>query len=97
MGSWYNIVATYNVTNNQRAIYIDAQPIATDTASYGFSGDTYFALGFQDVDLDDMRFCNRALNQSDVTALYTLPAPEPNSLLLAFAALTVLSSKRFRQ
>ena len=58
---WYNITATFDDVSNQRCIYVDGNLIATDTADYGFSGNSNFGFGFLDISLDDVRFYDRAL------------------------------------
>ena len=72
--------------------------VATDTADYGFSGDSSFAFGFQNVSLDDVDFYNRVLTPTEVSQIYNEPNPVPEPSSFALAALGILGligMKRF--
>jgi len=58
--------------------------VATDTADYGFTGDSSFAFGYQNVNLDDISFYNRVLTPTEVLEIYDEPdpVPEPSSVAL---------------
>ena len=89
--TWYNIVCTFDNTTDQRNIYVNGNLVATDTANNGFSGDSSFGFGFQNVNLDNLSFYNRVLTPTDVQAIYSAPNPVPEPSTFAMFGFGIAS------
>jgi Concanavalin A-like lectin/glucanases superfamily/PEP-CTERM motif len=88
--TWYNLTFTFDNTTDLRSIYVDGNLVATDTAAYGFTGDSSFTFGQENINLSDISFYNRVLTPADVQALYNAPDPVPEPSSFALAGLGIL-------
>jgi len=88
---WYNLTFTFDNTTDLRSIYVDGSLVATDTAAYGFTGDSNFAFGYENINLSDISFYNRALTPTDVETIYNAPDPVPEPSSLAMFSVGILS------
>lgn len=98
--TWYNLTVTFDNTTDERAIYVNGSLVATDTAAYGFTGDSSFAFGYQNINLSDVSFYNRALTPTEVTQIFNEPnpVPEPSSFALAgLGILTLIGMNKFKK
>ncbi|MGZ3533564.1 MAG: LamG domain-containing protein [Vulcanimicrobiaceae bacterium] len=73
-GKWHHVANTYDVTSGNRAIYLDGNRVANDTA-FPFTGNTVGTIGqgvgtYWPGKIDDMRLYNRALSATEVKQLY---------------------------
>ena len=86
---WTHVTATY--TGNTLSIYLNGQWMAQREVALSTTGNSLvigaevetFSLPF-DGQLDDLRLYNRALSDTEVTALYDLEKPDLNSGLVAY-------------
>jgi hypothetical protein len=88
--NWYNLTFTFDNTTDERAIYVNGSLVATDTAAYGFSGDSSFGFGFQNISLDDISFYNRVLTPIEISQIYNEPNPVPEPSSFALVTIGVL-------
>jgi hypothetical protein len=93
--NWYNLTVTFDNSTDERAIYVNGSLVATDTAAYGFSGDSSFGFGFQNVSLDDISFYNRVLTPTEVSQIFNEPNPVPEPSSFALAGLGILILKMY--
>ena len=83
-GQWNQIVATYNVIDRTRVIYINGQAVGSNKADYSYTGTSQFEFfGIGNKSLDDIRIYNRSLSASEVNLLYTYEATPPNNNFIA--------------
>jgi hypothetical protein len=70
---WHHLVFTFDRETMKRRIYIDGELDSENSASFGFSGDSYFNISASSlayVDMDEFRVYNRALSEEEVNELY---------------------------
>lgn len=68
-GEWFNVAATFDYSSRERAIYLNGNLVATNTAAFPFSGGNALKMGFEGSALDDFRFYDRVLSGAEVQAL----------------------------
>lgn len=81
-GVWHHVVYTYDISSGVRRIFFNGSKSAEDIASAPYSGNGVTYIGsfgggeFWNGNIDEVRIYNRALDPSEVTALYQY-APGP--------------------
>ena len=100
IGTWTQLCFTYNNSNMKRQTFINGILVASNNASFGFSGNDIFTInGKSGVKMDDVGFWNTALSSSQVSQLYSLQSvPEPSTYALfgigAIGMLMVMRRKK---
>ena len=95
INEWHQLAFTYDDATKERKIYVDGSLAATDTAAYGFSGNSSFEFGNLNMKLDDLRFYNRVLSPSEVSALTAVP--EPSTTIFGLFSILVVVPRRDRK
>ena len=80
-------------------MYLNGVLVGSQQAAFGFTGNNYFQFGGRrDVEIDDVRFYQRALTSTENAYLYSVESvPEPSALSLLVVGLSGLAIFRRRR
>jgi trimeric autotransporter adhesin len=92
---WSHIACTYDNSSRARQIFIDGKLIASNTAQFGFTGDSFLRFNGGGGDkvglLDQVRFYNRVLTSEEVGQLYQFEKGELPRLSVVVKTIQVRS------
>ncbi len=79
-GQWNHVVATYNRNDSTRVVYINGQVAGSNKAKYSYTGTSQFEIvGVGNKSLDDIRFYQRTLPETEVKSLFEIESTAPTS------------------
>jgi len=95
---WNHFSVSFDQASSSRDMYLNGFLIGSQQAAFGFTGNTFFELGGRrGVEIDDIRFYQRALTSAEVASVYaTESVPEPSALSLLAVGLGGLAMMRRR-
>jgi hypothetical protein len=95
---WNHLSVSFDQANSSRNMYLNGFLIGSQQAAFGFTGNNFFELGGRrGVEIDDIRFYQRALTSAEVASVYAAESvPEPSALSLLAVGLGGLAMMRRR-